>query len=117
MKWFSAGSITRDVDVYVTAITSFELYYGAFYSKSVEESVKEVEIFLKNMRNIHPFTEKPSKIAGEIMAELRADQKLIEIRDLFIGAICIENDIPLLTRNISHFERIKGLRVMRDQQL
>lgn len=112
-RWFD----TRDVDVYVTAITSFELYYGAFYSKSIEESVKEVEIFLKNMRNIPPFTEKTSKIAGEIMAELRADQKLIEIRDLFIGAICIENDIPLLTRNISHFERIKGLRVMRDQQL
>ena len=50
------------------------------------------------MRNIPPFTERTSKIAGEIMAELRADQKLIEIRDLFIGAICIENDIPLLIK-------------------
>ena len=106
--WFDI----RDAEVYVTGITSFELYYGAFYSKSIEESVKEVEIFLKNMRNILSFTEKSSKIAGKIMAELRAGQKIIEIRDLFIGAICIENDIPLLTRNISHFERIKGLKVV-----
>lgn len=98
-----------DADVCVTSITSFELYHGAFYSKRVEESVEEVEIFLENMEGILPFTKKSSKIAGEIISELRRKQKIIDVRDLFIGAICVEKDIPLLTRNISHFKRIKGL--------
>ena len=66
------------------------------------------------MKKILPFTEKSSKIAGEIMAELRRKQNLIDIRDLFIGSICIENDVPLLTQNISHFERIKGLEIVKD---
>jgi len=100
-------------EVYVTSITSFELYHGAFYSKNVEESLKETEIFLRNMKDILPLTAKSSKIAGEVMAELRREQKLIEIRDIFIGAICIENDIPLLTGNISHFERVKGLEIVK----
>ena len=109
-KWLD----NTDADVCVTSITSFELYHGAFYSKHVEESVKEVEIFLENMKQILPFTEKSSKIAGEVMAELRRKQNLIDIRDLFIGAVCIENDIPLLTQNITHFERIKGLEIVKD---
>ena len=103
-----------DAGVCVTSITSFELYHGAFYSKHIEESVKEVEIFLENMKEILSFTEKSSRIAGEIIAELRRQQNLIDIRDLFIGAICIENGIPLLTRNIAHFERIKGLKIIKD---
>ncbi len=89
--WFDTA------DVYVTSITSFELYHGAFYSKRVEE--------------ILPFTKKTSKIAGEIMSELRREQKPIEIRDLFIGAIRIEKDVLLLTRNISHYERMKKLKI------
>ena len=44
------------------------------------------------------------------MSELRREQKQIEIRDLFIGAICIENNAPLITRNVSHFERMKNLK-------
>lgn len=104
--WFDTA------DVYVTSITSFERYHGAFYSKRVEESVKEVEIFLNNSEGILPFTGKASKIAGEIMSELRRDQKPIEIRDLFIGAICIGNNVPLSTRNISHFKRIKELKIV-----
>ncbi|MCK4476620.1 MAG: type II toxin-antitoxin system VapC family toxin [Methanophagales archaeon] len=62
------------------------------------------------MKEILPFTEKTAKIAGEIMAELRREQKLIEIRDLFIGAECIENNTLLLTRNITHFERLRELK-------
>jgi predicted nucleic acid-binding protein len=36
------------------------------------------------------------------MSGLRHEQKPIEIRDLFIGAIGIENNAPLITRNVSH---------------
>lgn len=69
---------------------------------------------LGNIKEILPFTEKSSRIAGDVISELRRKQSLIDIRDLFIGAICIENGIPLLTRNIAHFERLKGLKIIKD---
>ena len=49
------------------------------------------------------------------MSELRREQKPIEIRDLFIGAICIENELPLLTRNVFHFERMKNLIIVKGE--
>jgi len=44
------------------------------------------------------------------MSWLRHEQRPIEIRDLFIGAICIENNAPLITRNVSQFEKMKNLK-------
>lgn len=109
--WFDAAS------VYLTSISSFELYHGAFYSRCVEDSVNEVEIFINNLEGILPFTENASEIAGKIMSKLRREQKSLEIRDLFIGAICIENNVPLITRNISHFERLKNLKIVEGTNL
>ena len=31
--------------------------------------------------------------------------------DLLIGATAIEHDLTLVTRNLSHFERIEGLKI------
>lgn len=97
--------------VFITSVTSFERYHGAFYSNNPEQSVEELEIFLENIGEILPFTAKSSKIAGEIISDLRKRQSIIDVRDLFIGAVCIENEISLLTQNVSHFKRIRGLKI------
>ena len=76
-----------------------------------------MEIFINNLEGILPFTENASKIAGKIMSKLRREQKSLEIRDLFIGAIRIENNVPLITRNISHFERLKNLKIVEGTNL
>ena len=34
---------------------------------------------------------------------------MIEFRDIFIAATCIENNLPIVTLNKKHFERIAGL--------
>lgn len=47
--------------------------------------------------------------AGRIFAERRAKGKMIEIRDLLIGAIALQNGYKLLTNNGGHFEGMEGL--------
>jgi len=53
-------------------------------------------------------------VASKIWADLKKRGKLIDERDLEIGALCIINQLPLWTKNIKHFNRLKkyGLRLV-----
>jgi tRNA(fMet)-specific endonuclease VapC len=52
-----------------------------------------------------------SQRAGEISAKLMAKGEPIDYRDAMIAAIAIENELTLVTRNKSHFSRIKNLKL------
>ena len=56
-------------------------------------------------------TEAASKLAGEILADLERRGEIIEFRDAFIASIAITYNAMLFTRNISHFERIKTIKL------
>ena len=49
--------------------------------------------------------------AGEIEADLINTGQIIDVEDIMIGAIAKQNGEKLITRNIKHFERIKGLEI------
>jgi len=90
-----------------TSITVFELLMGA-----TDETKKQDIKRLTNDLIILPFTEQSAVEAGIIFHKLRRNNKLIEFRDIFIAAICITNNLPLLTANRKHFERIEGLSLL-----
>jgi len=58
-----------------------------------------------------PFDEEISIKASEIYHELRGTNKMIEFRDIFIAATCLVYNLSVLTTNINHFQRIKGLQI------
>ena len=49
--------------------------------------------------------------ASDIQANLIKTGQIIGINDVFIAAIAIANNEPLLTKNIAHFQRIPGLKI------
>lgn len=54
-----------------------------------------------------------SKIASRIFFELRKIGKIIELFDCAIAGIYLANGInKIITKNIKHFENIKGLKVI-----
>jgi predicted nucleic acid-binding protein len=55
------------------------------------------------------FNSNVADVASEIAKKLKAKNKIIEFRDIFIAATAIANDIPLSTFNVKHFERIDDL--------
>lgn len=49
--------------------------------------------------------------AAEIYAYLKKERNLIEDADILMGATAIVEELVLITNNISHFKRVKDLRL------
>lgn len=82
----------------ITAITVTELFMG-------ERRGENLELLLREMK-FYPLDFEAAVIAGKIYKELKKKGKLIDFRDLLIGAICIKFNLPLMTRNTRHFKRL-----------
>lgn len=101
----------KKTDVFITSITAFELLLGANLSSKRERRTIEVESLL-DQHNILTFTHDSAKKAAEERAGLKTKGAPIEIRDLFNASICLLKKTPILTRNKTHYERIKDLTVL-----
>jgi len=100
----------------ITSITAFELYRGARLSPNPKQSMGDIKT-LGGYMNILPFDEKSADTASEICIYLEKQGEPIEVRDLFIGAIAKTKDTLLITRNVTHFQRIPGLKLMTPENL
>lgn len=58
-----------------------------------------------------PFDLACSKIAAKIYQDLKVENQLISLPDIFIAATAIAHDLQLLTLNRKHFERITALKL------
>jgi len=58
------------------------------------------------------FTNEIAKNAAKLFQKLKQNNALIEFRDIFIAATAIANNIPLITLNKKHFQRIEGLEIL-----
>jgi tRNA(fMet)-specific endonuclease VapC len=92
----------------ISSISAFELLFGANLSSKREQRVSEVQSLFE-LHSILPFDRGSATCASVVAADLRSRGKAIEIRDLFNAAICLSREIPILTRNRSHYERIAKL--------
>lgn len=92
-----------DYDVCITSITVFELLLR-------ETNLDVAKRFVNDSEIIH-FKDREAIKASSIFKDLKKEGSLIDIRDIFIAASCIVNNLPLVTFNKKHFERIKELNV------
>ena len=51
-------------------------------------------------------------LAGEIYASLERKRDGVGVQDALIAGICRRFDLPLATRNVRHFKRVRGPRVI-----
>ncbi|NJD77057.1 MAG: type II toxin-antitoxin system VapC family toxin [Candidatus Methanoperedens sp.] len=96
-------------DPKTTAINAFELYYGARRSAKPEKAVLEVSNLLNSI-DVLEFDHSAAQKAGDIHANLMNSGNPIDIMDVLIAGIVLANKEELMTRDIEHFDRIKGLR-------
>ncbi len=90
-----------------TQLNLFELYYGAYKSKRMENVLKLEE--LQYRLKILNLSKAAVKKAGELLALLERQGQPIEFRDLLIGCIAQTEGFCLKTNNKKHFERIPEL--------
>ncbi|MCZ7355427.1 MAG: type II toxin-antitoxin system VapC family toxin [Candidatus Methanoperedens sp.] len=100
--------LEKNEELATTDINAFELYFGAYNSRDKDRNISSANGLLKTLTLLHT-REESMETAGRIFAERRAKGKMIEIRDLLIGAIALQNGYKLLTNNGGHFEGMEGL--------
>ncbi len=102
--------LAKHIILFTTSINTAELYFGAHLSEKSQENQEAVDILTKTI-NIIPFELKHSKIYGEVRSDLQKKGEIINELDIFIATIAIEKDLPIITRNTKHFDRIMKLTV------
>lgn len=94
---------------FISEITVAELKYG------VEKSVQKEHNYEKLHKFLSKFTILPIYTALDVYAKEKArlisKGKTLDDFDLLIGATAIANDLVVVTRNVSDFERMNGIEI------
>jgi len=60
---------------------------------------------------VYPLGKQSAITSGNIHRELSKNGDIIDLEDIMIAGIVLTNNEKLITRNVKHFERIKGLKI------
>lgn len=108
---FIAELENKGTKLSTTVINAFELYYGAYKSKRKVQNLAATRKLLRRMV-ILKMNVKSAEKAGQIQAELEAGGYPIGMRDIMVGAIALTSGYTLITRNVAHLQKIKGLNLI-----
>ncbi|MBU0489862.1 MAG: type II toxin-antitoxin system VapC family toxin [Bacteroidetes bacterium] len=89
----------------VSVITEYEIFIGS----QTSEQEKFWNEFFKRVI-VLPFDSDVNKTAVKIYRELKAQNKLIDVPDIFIAATAINCNVNFATLNLKHFERIGNIK-------
>lgn len=92
----------------LTSVTVFELKIGI-----VPESKRALRLDkLFRYLPVLPLDLPAALAAAQVENQLRAAGAVIGAPDTLIAGICLSRDLPLVTNNLRHFERVEGLKVV-----
>ncbi len=94
----------------LTSISIMELWEGAHLSDQSKEELEKLRELLDGLTH-ESFDLEDGKLSGEISTALTKNGDKIDREDVMIGAIAINTDQRVLTRNHKHFEKIEGLKL------
>ena len=94
---------------YLSEITIAKLYYGAENSNTPQKTMQQTEEFIR-LFHIIPFSNSLHTYGRE-MAYLKSIGRKIDNFDMAIGSIALQHKMVMVTDNIDHFERIRGIEI------
>jgi predicted nucleic acid-binding protein len=97
-------------NVALSFINVSELYYGAYKSQRIESNLNMVRQLTEQL-NVVESDEVVSELFGQLKADLESSGAIIDDADLFIAACAKVHGLVLVTNNMKHFKRIKGLKL------
>ena len=90
-----------------TAVSCFELLSGAGENKR-GHAVRQ----LLESLGVLPLDRAAAEHAADVRRKLERTGRKIGMGDSLIAGIALAHDVPLLTRNKSHFERVENLKLV-----
>lgn len=91
-----------------TAITSYELTAVRDWQ---EQQRSRLEGLMARVQ-ILSLDQSSAMRSAEIWKSLARQGQVIGLADILSAGICLANDLPLLTRNVEHFNRVDGLKLV-----
>jgi tRNA(fMet)-specific endonuclease VapC len=102
---------SEDLALCTTTINIFELHHGAHKSKEPEKNILAINK-ISHRLIILPLSYRSAQKAGHAYTELERKGQTIGIRDTFIAAIALTRECSIATRNVEHFSKIYGLKII-----
>jgi len=96
--------------IYVPVVVLGELFYGAHKAATPERQTERVELFANQVSVLFPDME-TARIFGRIRAELSRPGQMIPVNDLWVAAIALQHNLPVVTQD-KHFDRVESLSVV-----
>ena len=94
-----------------TEVNYFEVLYGILIKKQISQAELDLaEQFFESITNM-TLDHSAAYNAAKICTNLEKEGLTIELNDSMIAGICLANNCTILTKNVKHFSRIKGLKV------
>jgi predicted nucleic acid-binding protein len=93
---------------YTSTVTVFELYTGV----KTEQHRQSVRNVLRFLEGILPIDIQAAETAGEIASRLLLKNQRIGEIDSLIAGVCLNHGMPIITRNVKHFQRVPNLIVI-----
>lgn len=91
-------------------MTRYEIFRG-LKAKQATKQIESFEVFCEN-NLIIPFTDTIICQASDIYGELKRTGKIIGDADILIASTALILDIPVITNNEKHFNRIPNLQII-----
>ncbi|HET6362519.1 MAG TPA: type II toxin-antitoxin system VapC family toxin [Gemmatimonadota bacterium] len=108
LSWLSRLPIELQ---FTSAVVIGELYSGAHRQRAPEHLFTIIEERVVPYITVLPYDAAVARVFGRLDAELQNAGMQLAAPDLHIAATAIHHDLELVTGNIRHFERIRGLRL------
>jgi tRNA(fMet)-specific endonuclease VapC len=94
------------------SVVRAELAFGARHSRRVDSNLKRVAELFEMFRSM-PFDDAAADHYGVVRAQLEQSGTPIGGNDLMIASIALAGDLTLVSRSVSEFRRVAGLRIER----
>jgi predicted nucleic acid-binding protein len=103
------NALKQGGDLIIPVVTDYEIWRG-FYHRPTPKKEKSYVSFC-GLFPISKMNDKIWKRSARIYADLRSKGRTVDDSDIFIAAMCLENNYTLVTHNTKHFDGISDLQV------
>jgi tRNA(fMet)-specific endonuclease VapC len=94
----------------VSAVSVFELLYGAAKSAQMQANRACISKFLAGPIEVASFDEADARLAGQLRADLEKRGRPIGAYDLLVAGQALRNNLVLVTANVCEFGHITDLK-------
>ena len=96
-------------DLFTSSICVMELRFGSALREDFQFFWENINSEIVSRVNILPFGEREALLAVDLMAEIRKTGQTIGVEDILIAATAMVKKYRVVTGNVRHFSKIKGL--------